>query len=89
MTFVDDYAHLPPEVAAALIATAGAAGPGQSPSFSRTGTRGLKLLAMAFADAFTDADLVIVTAIDAAGGGATSRAVPAHLVLDAITGAHP
>jgi len=85
VTFVDDYAHLPSEVAAA-IATA-RSGPWrrvitvfQPHRYTRTASIGRD-----FADAFTDADAVVLTDVYPAGEtpipGVTGRVV-LHAVLD-------
>lgn len=88
VTLVDDYAHLPGEVAAALAA----ARLGdferivcvfQPHRFSRTHS-----LWREFADAFVDADLLAVTSIYAAGEG-PRPGVSGRLVLDAVLAAHP
>ncbi|HEX3332919.1 MAG TPA: UDP-N-acetylmuramate--L-alanine ligase [Acidimicrobiales bacterium] len=88
VTFVDDYAHLPTEVRAAL-ATARTGGWSrvvavfQPHRFSRTAA-----LAAQFGDAFVDADEVIVTDVYSAG----ERPVPGvsgRLVADAIRAQDP
>ncbi len=88
ITFVDDYAHLPTEVGAAL----DAAGDGawervvavfQPHRYSRTATIGPQ-----FADAFEAADLLVVTDVYAAGELARPG-VSGKLVLDAVLDAHP
>jgi UDP-N-acetylmuramate--alanine ligase len=86
--FVDDYAHLPAEVAAVIEAAHGT-DPGrlvvvfQPHRYSR-----IAMLGEHFADAFTDADVVVVTDIFAAGEpprpGVTGR-----IVADAVRRAHP
>jgi UDP-N-acetylmuramate--alanine ligase len=86
--FVDDYAHLPTEVSAVLEA-ARQTGPGrvvvvfQPHRYSRIGALGEQ-----FADAFSAADVVVVTDIFAAGEqprpGVTGR-----IVSDAIVARHP
>jgi UDP-N-acetylmuramate--alanine ligase len=86
--FVDDYAHLPSEVDAVLEA-ARQTGPDrvvvvfQPHRYSR-----IEALAEQFADAFSGADVVIVTDIFAAGEqprpGVTGR-----LVADAVVAGHP
>jgi UDP-N-acetylmuramate--alanine ligase len=86
--FVDDYAHLPTEVRAVLEA-ARRTGPErvvvvfQPHRYSRIGALGEQ-----FADAFSDADVVIVTEIFAAGEeprpGVTGR-----IVADAVAARHP
>ncbi|MCU1490804.1 MAG: murC [Acidimicrobiaceae bacterium] len=88
VTFVDDYAHLPGEVVAAL-AAARRGGFGrvvcvfQPHRYSRIAT-----LAEGFADAFTDADLLVVTGVYAAGEQPLPG-VSGELVLDAVRAAHP
>lgn len=88
VTFVDDYAHLPSEARAAL-ATARDGGWQrvvtifQPHRYSRT-----EALWRDFADAFADADVVVVT--DVYGAGEAPRpGVSGRLVLDAIAAAHP
>ena len=88
VSFVDDYAHLPSEVKAAL----GAARDGgwrrvvcvfQPHRFSRTAA-----LWADFADAFTDADVVVVT--DVYDAGELPRpGVSGKLVVQAVLDAHP
>jgi UDP-N-acetylmuramate--alanine ligase len=88
VTFVDDYAHLPAEVQAALRA-ARDGGWGrvvcvfQPHRFSRTST-----LWRAFADAFADADLLVVTDIYSAGE-APRPGVTGKLIVDAVLEANP
>jgi UDP-N-acetylmuramate--alanine ligase len=88
VTFVDDYAHLPTEVRAAL-ATARSGGWSrivavfQPHRFSRTAA-----LASEFGTAFADADVLVVTDVYSAG----ERPVPGvsgRLVADAVAGADP
>jgi len=88
VTFVDDYAHLPSEVRAAL-ATARTGGWDrvvavfQPHRFSRTAA-----LATEFGDAFAEADVLVVTAIYSAG----ERPVPGvsgRLVADAVRAQDP
>jgi UDP-N-acetylmuramate--alanine ligase len=88
VTYVDDYAHLPTEVAAAL----DAASDGdwqrivcvfQPHRYSRTAA-----LSRDFADAFTRADVLVVT--DVYGAGEAPRpGVTGKLVVDAVLEAHP
>jgi len=87
-TLVDDYAHLPGEVAAAL-ATARRGGwrrivcVFQPHRYSR-----IAALAGDFADAFVDADELVVT--DVYGAGEQPRpGVSGKLVVDAVLAAHP
>jgi UDP-N-acetylmuramate--alanine ligase len=88
VTFVDDYAHLPTEVRAALEA-ARAGGWSrvvcafQPHRYSRTAA-----LWQDFADAFGDADLLAVTDVYASGE-APRPGVNGKLVLNAVLDAHP
>ena len=88
VTFVDDYAHLPTEVAAAI----GAARAGgwrrvvctfQPHRYSRTAA-----LWRDFADAFDGADVLVVTDVYPAGE-APRPGVTGKLVVDAVLDAHP
>ena len=88
VSFVDDYAHLPTEVAAAL----SAARDGrwrrvvcvfQPHRFSRTAS-----LWRDFADAFVDADVLVVTDVYSAGE-APRPGVSGKLIVDAVLDAHP
>jgi UDP-N-acetylmuramate--alanine ligase len=88
VTLVDDYAHLPSEIRA-VIRTARDGGWArvvavfQPHRYSRTAS-----LWADFADAFTDADLVVVTDVYAAGE-APRPGVSGRLVLRAVLDAHP
>ncbi len=86
--FVDDYAHLPTEVRAAL--AAGRSGDWgrvvavfQPHRYSRT-----QALFHEFADAFTQADLLVLTEIYAAGEE-PREGVNGMLLFDAVRDAHP
>jgi UDP-N-acetylmuramate--alanine ligase len=88
ITYVDDYAHLPTEVAAALAA----AGDGswgrvvavfQPHRYSRTAEVG-----EAFGEAFDDADVIVVTDVYGAGE-APVPGVSGRLVADAVRRARP
>ena len=88
VTLVDDYAHLPSEVQAAL-RTARAGGWDrviavfQPHRYSRTAS-----LWRDFADAFTDADLLVLT--DVYGAGEAPRpGVSGRLIVRAVLDAHP
>jgi UDP-N-acetylmuramate--alanine ligase len=88
VVFVDSYDHLPTEVAAALAAARAGAWSRvvccfQPHRFSRT-----EALGRAFADAFSDADLLIVTGIYGAGE-APRPGVTGKLVVDGVLDAHP
>jgi UDP-N-acetylmuramate--alanine ligase len=88
VTFIDDYAHLPGEVRAALSAAAAGGWERivcvfQPHRYSRTAR-----LAATFAHAFSDADVLVVT--DVYGAGEAPRpGVSGKLVLDAVLDAHP
>jgi UDP-N-acetylmuramate--alanine ligase len=88
VTFVDDYAHLPGEVAPTLAAAA-EGGWGrvvcafQPHRYSRT-----EALWRDFADAFVDADVLVVTELYPAGE-APRPGVTGRLVADAVRAAHP
>ncbi|MCU0271258.1 MAG: UDP-N-acetylmuramate--L-alanine ligase [Acidimicrobiales bacterium] len=88
VTFIDDYAHLPTEVAAALAAARDGGWSRvvctfQPHRFSRTGS-----LWQDFADAFSDADVLVVTDIYASGES-PRPGVTGKLVLEAVLDAHP
>jgi len=88
ITFVDDYAHLPSEVAAAV----DTARRGdwrrvvvvfQPHRYSRTAS-----LWPSFADAFAGSDLVVITEVYAAGE-APRPGITGKLIVDAVLDAHP
>jgi UDP-N-acetylmuramate--alanine ligase len=88
VTFVDDYAHLPSEVAAAI--DTGRRGGWrrlvvvfQPHRFSRTAA-----LSRSFADAFVAADIVVVTDVFPAGEP-IRPGVTGKLIVDAVLDAHP
>jgi UDP-N-acetylmuramate--alanine ligase len=88
VTFVDDYAHLPTEVAAAIDAALQGGWQRvvcvfQPHRFSRTGA-----LWSTFADAFVGADLLVVTDIYAAGER-PRPGVTGKLIVNAVLDAHP
>ena len=88
VTFVDDYAHLPAEVAATLAAARRGRFERIVAVFQPHRYSRVAALAADFADAFVEADLVVITGIYAAGE-AVLPGVSAKLVGDAILGAHP
>jgi UDP-N-acetylmuramate--alanine ligase len=88
VTFVDDYAHLPTEVRAALAAARDGGwrrvvAVFQPHRFSRTAA-----LWQDFADAFTDADVVVITDVYASGE-APRPGVSGKLVVNAVLEARP
>lgn len=88
VTLVDDYAHLPTEVRAALAAARDGGWKRvvvvfQPHRFSRTAA-----LWRDFADAFVDADLVVVTDVYASGE-APRPGVSGKLIVNAVLDAHP
>ena len=88
VTLVDDYAHLPTEVAAALTAARDGdwrrvVAVFQPHRYSRTAS-----LWQDFADAFVDADLLVVTDVYAAGEE-PRPGISGKLVVDAVLDAHP
>jgi UDP-N-acetylmuramate--alanine ligase len=88
VSLVDDYAHLPGEVTAVLAAARSGGWKRivcvfQPHRFSRTAS-----LAPAFAEAFEDADVVVITDIYPAGE-TPLPGVSGRLVSNAVFGAHP
>lgn len=85
--FIDDYAHLPTEVRAVLAAARGEEGRlvvvFQPHRYTRTAALGEQ-----FADAFVDADVVVVTDVFAAGEDVLPG-VTGRVVADAVLRAHP
>ena len=88
ITYVDDYAHLPGEVRAALAAASDGGWDRivavfQPHRYSRTAA-----LWPDFADSFVDADVLVVT--DVYGAGEAPRpGVSGRLILDAVQASHP
>ena len=89
-TFIDDYAHLPAEIAAVLAAVrADSAGSARVIAvFQPNRFNRMAVMSDAYCDAFIDADVVVITDIYASG---TDRieGVTGQLVVDAIRNAHP
>lgn len=88
VTFVDDYAHLPAEVSAAISTAREGGWPRviavfQPHRFSRTAS-----LWRDFADSFTDADALVLTDVYSAGE-VPQPGVSGRLVLRAVLDAHP
>jgi UDP-N-acetylmuramate--alanine ligase len=90
VTFIDDYAHLPTEIAAVLKASRDetdnwkrVVAVFQPNRFNR-----MNVLSPQYANAFVGADLVVVTEIYASGT-TPIEGVTGHLVVDAVRQAHP
>jgi UDP-N-acetylmuramate--alanine ligase len=88
VTFVDDYAHLPGEVRAALDAALGGNFERVVCVFQPHRYSRVAMLAPGFADSFDGAGLVVVTDVYSAGE-MPRPGVSGKLVLDAILRAHP
>jgi UDP-N-acetylmuramate--alanine ligase len=86
--FVDDYAHLPTEVAAVIEAARATAPRRLVVVFQPHRYSRIAALGQDFADAFTGADTVVVTDIFAAGE-APLPGVTGRVVADAVARAHP
>jgi UDP-N-acetylmuramate--alanine ligase len=89
-TFVDDYAHLPTEIAAV---TAAAKGSGDDwkrviAAFQPNRFNRMSVMSREYADAFVEADVVVLTEIYASGT-TPIPGVTGHLVVDAVLAAHP
>jgi UDP-N-acetylmuramate--alanine ligase len=88
VVLVDSYDHLPTEVMAALAAARAGAWRRVVCCFQPHRYSRMEALGSTFADAFTDADLLLVTDVYAAGE--TPRpGVTGKLVADAVLDAHP
>jgi UDP-N-acetylmuramate--alanine ligase len=87
-TLVDDYAHLPGELSATLAAARQGGWERVVAVFQPHRFSRVQQLAKEFADAFVDADLVVLTDIYPAGE-APIPGVTTKLIVDAITSAHP
>jgi len=88
ITFIDDYAHLPTEVAAALAAVRSAGWSRIVAVYQPHRYSRIEAVWPQFADAFVDADLVAVTDIYAAGER-PRPGVTGKLVANAALDAHP
>jgi UDP-N-acetylmuramate--alanine ligase len=90
ITVVDDYAHLPGEIAAVLAAAVGS-GDGWArvvAVFQPNRYNRMAVLSPAYADAFVDADVAVITDIYPSGQ-APIAGVSGKLVVDAVCDAHP
>ena len=90
VTFVDDYAHLPAEIAAVLssVRTRPAEWKRVIAVFQPNRFNRMAVMSDAYRDAFIDADLVVVTDIYASGTDPI-EGVSGRLVVDAVRNAHP
>ena len=90
ITFVDDYAHLPAEIAAVLSAvrTGRDSGSRVVAVFQPNRFQRIAQMASAYGDCFTDADLVVITDIYASGTAAIDG-VTGYLIVDAVREAAP
>ncbi|MBU3688279.1 MAG: UDP-N-acetylmuramate--L-alanine ligase [Acidimicrobiales bacterium mtb01] len=88
-TFVDDYAHLPREIAAVLAAArAGGEWKRVVAVFQPNRYNRMATMADEYGDAFVDADVVVLTDIYSSGT-APIPGVTGHLVVDAVRRNHP
>jgi UDP-N-acetylmuramate--alanine ligase len=89
-TLVDDYAHLPAEIDAVLRAARGSGDSWQRivAVFQPNRYHRMAVMSPAYADAFTAADLVVITDIYASGT-TPIPGVTGKLVVDAVCEAHP
>ena len=89
-TFVDDYAHLPAEIAAVLqsVRVHDGAWKRVIAVFQPNRFHRMAVMSDEYRDAFQAADLVVVTDIYASGTDPIAG-VTGHLVVDAIRAAHP
>ncbi len=88
VTFVDDYAHLPGEVAAALRAARRGGYDRVVAVFQPHRYSRMQSLASQFADSFVDADMVAVTSVYPAGEP-IRPGISGQMVVDAVLTAHP
>ncbi len=90
VTFVDDYAHLPTEIAAVLLAARTSGDPWKRTVavFQPNRFNRMSVLSPEYRDAFTDADLIVLTDIYPSGT-TPIPGVTGKLVVDAVLDAHP
>ena len=90
ITFVDDYAHLPREISAVMSAakTSDDRWSRVVAVFQPNRYNRMAIMSDEYADAFVDADVVVITDIYASGTKKI-EGVTGRLVVDAITQAHP
>ena len=90
VTFIDDYAHLPTEIAAVLKASCDETDKWERvvAVFQPNRYNRMNVLSPQYADSFVGADLVVITEIYASGT-TPIEGVTGHLVVDAVRQAHP
>ena len=90
ITFVDDYAHLPREISAVMSAakTSDDRWGRVVAVFQPNRYHRMAIMSDEYANAFVDADVVVVTDIYASGTKKI-EGVTGHLVVDAVANAHP
>jgi UDP-N-acetylmuramate--alanine ligase len=88
VTFVDDYAHLPSEVAAVVTAARGGGWDRVVAVFQPHRYTRIADVGADFGDSFVGADVVVVTGIFAAGQAPISG-VTGRIVSEAVRAAHP
>ena len=90
ITFVDDYAHLPREISAVMSAakTSDDRWSRVVAVFQPNRYNRMAIMSDEYADAFVDADLVVITDIYASGTKKIDG-VTGHLVVDAVKKVHP
>jgi UDP-N-acetylmuramate--alanine ligase len=89
VTFVDSYDHLPAEVASVLAAARAGGWQRVVCVFQPHRPTRIRDLWRDFADAFVDADVLAITDVYVPEGQAGIPGVSGHLVVDAVTAAHP
>jgi UDP-N-acetylmuramate--alanine ligase len=89
-TFVDDYAHLPSEIAAVLAAARGSGDQWQRvvAVFQPNRFNRMSEISRDYADSFVDADVVVLTEIYSSGT-TPIPGITGQLVVDAVLEAHP
>jgi UDP-N-acetylmuramate--alanine ligase len=91
VTLVDDYGHLPAEISAVLAAARNGAGHGDASRvvvvFQPNRYTRMSVMSPDYADAFVDADVIIVGDVYASGE-AVIEGVTGQLVVDAVRNAH-
>jgi UDP-N-acetylmuramate--alanine ligase len=89
VTFVDSYDHLPAEVASVLAAARVGGWERVVCVFQPHRPTRIRDLWREFADAFLDADVVVITEVYVPVGQVPIPGVTGHLIVEAVTEAHP